>query len=61
MAKTISKKVGRPSLKVRDRLGKNFTIRFRFDEFRQLKQDAKGAKMTIAQYLRYCWKKAREE
>jgi len=48
-------------MKVKDRLSKNFTIRLKADEFARLKREAKAAKMTVADYLRFCWQKVSKE
>jgi len=58
MAK-IEVKRGRKPIKASERKSKNFTVRFKDDEFRLLKKDAKIAGCPPAEFLRKCWLESR--
>lgn len=55
------KKMGRPFKKPKDRRSKPVTIRLTPDEHKQLLKDTQDNNLSISDYLKNCWQKARAE
>ena len=53
-------KMGRPTIKAKDKRTACVTLRLKHSERKQLEQEAKARGLSLSSYLLDCWQKARD-